>query len=189
MKNDARQCDVDGCGGARYCKGLCRIHYERRARYGRLEKLDQSPKPCSFSGCQKPSKAKRLCVNHYAHLVRYGHLDYRPVVVDKVAHRKAYMAKWLRDNWAFAIAYRKARKAHVKRATPAWADLVAITAFYKACPTGMHVDHIIPLRGKCVSGLHVLPNLQYLTARANLSKGSRYATTRYDPFGLMAEAN
>jgi hypothetical protein len=57
---------------------------------------------------------------------------------------------------------------------PKWSDLKAIELFYKNCPKGYVVDHIIPLQGKNVSGLHVLNNLQYLTHSENCSKGNRF---------------
>jgi hypothetical protein len=69
------------------------------------------------------------------------------------------------------IQFEKAEK--LKRMPP-WANKEAIKQFYRNCPAGYHVDHIIPLRGRKVSGLHVMENLQYLLAKENLSKGNKF---------------
>jgi hypothetical protein len=75
------------------------------------------------------------------------------------AHRNALKAKYIADK--------------IKR-TPVWADIDGIVQFYKKCPKGYHVDHIVPLRGKNVSGLHVLENLQYLLAIENIRKNNAF---------------
>lgn len=57
---------------------------------------------------------------------------------------------------------------------PKWANTSAIKQFYINCPIGYEVDHVIPLRGKLVSGLHCETNLQYLLKAENASKGSSF---------------
>lgn len=69
----------------------------------------------------------------------------------------------------------KYRAAKINRIM-SWSELEEITKFYKNCPSGYHVDHILPLNGSKVSGLHVLNNLQYLTAKENCSKNNKYET-------------
>jgi len=73
------------------------------------------------------------------------------------------------------------RRATKLNRTPAWADLKAIGLLYAECAdktrqTGIlhHVDHIIPLQGKFVSGLHIAENLQILTASENCKKNNKY---------------
>lgn len=55
-----------------------------------------------------------------------------------------------------------------------WTDKLAIREFYNNCPEGMVVDHYRPLRGRLVSGLHVLSNLRYMTREANLAKSNKF---------------
>lgn len=68
------------------------------------------------------------------------------------------------------------RRAHLLNATPPWANLEKIKQIYLNCPTGYHVDHIFPLRGKNSCGLHVENNLQYLTIEENLKKSNNIIT-------------
>jgi hypothetical protein len=60
------------------------------------------------------------------------------------------------------------------RQRPIWANLKKIMEIYVNRPEGYHVDHIIPLRGKTVSGLHVESNLQYLPALENMKKHNTF---------------
>ena len=63
---------------------------------------------------------------------------------------------------------------------PNWADLEIVKQFYIDCPEGYEVDHIIPLQGKLVSGLHVENNLQYLTSTENRSKGCKFDPIKFN---------
>ena len=60
------------------------------------------------------------------------------------------------------------------RQCPKWADRAKIREIYVNRPEDCHVDHIIPLRGKLVSGLHVETNLQYLPIKENMKKHNTY---------------
>jgi hypothetical protein len=73
----------------------------------------------------------------------------------------------------------KVWRAQRKRRTPPWADMKAIAAVYAEAKrmtreTGeLHVvDHIVPMCGKTVSGLHVHWNLRVIHWRPNALKGA-----------------
>lgn len=65
-------------------------------------------------------------------------------------------------------------KAAKLNASPLWADKRAIKEIYNNCPQNMEVDHIVPLQGEFVSGLHVSNNLQYLTKSHNSGKRNKF---------------
>lgn len=82
--------------------------------------------------------------------------------------------QYQKDNSERYNFYWNRRKAHIKQATPKWADEESIKQIYLHRPEGHHVDHEIPLRGKDVCGLHVETNLQYLTGPENMRKSNSF---------------
>jgi len=113
--------------------------------------------------------------------------------VRKAARVEYHSARYLREReriCAMTSAYAKAnrhvinastqryRAATLKR-TPAWADLNAIRDVYLDAATHpasepMHVDHVIPLQGRNVSGLHVVENLRVIPGSENCAKCNRF---------------
>lgn len=90
--------------------------------------------------------------------------------------------KWAKNNPAKANANAAKYRASKLNRTPSWANLEKIKEIYKNCPIGYHVDHIIPLLGKFISGLHIETNLQYISARDNLRKSNKHPFNDYlDP--------
>jgi len=97
------------------------------------------------------------------------------------AERKRQL-KWKKDNPGYVCHINNIRYVKKKQRMPLWADPDAIRKIYEDCaalnsehgPRSYHVDHIIPLQGKTVSGLHVENNLQILKASDNLAKSNNY---------------
>lgn len=104
------------------------------------------------------------------------------------AEVKEYRKQWAQENRGRVLAAhrrwveRAGRSSQMRDRRVQWADSNMIETFYRAAkamdffnPCESHeVDHVIPLRGKTVSGLHVQNNLQILTKSENASKGNRY---------------
>lgn len=94
-------------------------------------------------------------------------------------NRENYAAKYREDPISERIRLRF-KKERMRRATPVWADMDKIKAIYRqaakmrAAGNDVHVDHVIPLNGKRVCGLHVHNNLRIIPASDNYAKRNRY---------------
>jgi len=91
--------------------------------------------------------------------------------------------KWASKNRGYYNYKSNERRCNKLSATPPWSDLNRIKTIYTTCQnitkvTGKehHVDHIIPLKGKDICGLHVWWNLRIVPAKINLSKGNKVET-------------
>jgi hypothetical protein len=95
---------------------------------------------------------------------------------------KAKQRLWSKTNRGTANALAKRYKLKKINATPKWLTerhLYEMQCIYKVAAQltahgseKWHVDHIIPIRGKDVCGLHVPWNLQVLPAKINMQKGN-----------------
>lgn len=111
---------------------------------------------------------------------------------NKDAHSEA-MAEWRKANPASKAAINARYRASKASATPAWADLDEILKLYVEAQamtelTGIphSVDHIIPLQGKKVTGLHTAGNLQVIPAVENSRKNNKFDVDQDGADGLLA---
>ena len=101
-----------------------------------------------------------------------------------------YSRDWHHKNPEYGLEMSNQRRAAKNLATPSWYegekdDIIELYQEAKQLTniTGIprHVDHIIPLRGEKVCGLHCLANLQILTGTENITKSNN--------FNLLAESS
>ena len=96
---------------------------------------------------------------------------------------KANVKEWSKNNPVKILAHTRKQQTRRLMRCPKWLtldDYWMIQQAYELASLrtkmfgfSWHVDHIIPLQGKTVSGLHVPTNLQVIPAVDNVRKGNR----------------
>ena len=162
-----RRVTTYGCSQCRYLANLSKSNKAYQSEYnksitGKLaqRKFNQSSKGKNLRRQYNSSEAGRGNQATYAKTFK------------GLACTKKYFSK--DTTKALCLANSTKYKCAKLHRTPVWSDLEAIKEIYAKCPKGHHVDHIIPLQGKLVSGLHIASNLQYLTPTENISKGNSF---------------
>lgn len=100
------------------------------------------------------------------------------------AKKSAITREWARKNPDKVAEQSASKRASKLKRKPAWLtkeQKKKISEFYKVAQilsssldVQFHVDHIVPLRGKLVSGLHVPWNLTILPAQVNMEKSNKF---------------
>ena len=131
---------------------------------------------------EKRKQAKKRFYEKHKEQLLAGCAAYRK---DNAVQRKAYFVLYKKENAIRVAAWNAARRAAKIQRTPEWLDeddfwMMEQAYELAALRTEMfgfvwHVDHILPLKGKTISGLHVPTNLQVIPALHNLAKGNRFA--------------
>lgn len=121
---------------------------------------------------------QKVYENRKEHLKWWDNSSYQRTYREK--HKielAAYIREYQKKHPEKLKAIKAKRRAAVLQRSPKWIsaeESKAITEFYAKCPQGYEVDHVLPLQGKNVSGLHVLANLQYLPTIENRKKGNKF---------------
>ena len=150
--------------------------------------------------CHKADNLQRKTKNRTNPEFKAAELAYKKEYRERtVEERAVYMAQWREENRErinqYGREYRKQRKAHynflcqqrkidLMNRTPLWLtdeDKWLMEQAYElaglrqqATKIEWHVDHIVPLRGQTVSGLHVPFNLRVIPRAENQRKSNKF---------------
>jgi 5-methylcytosine-specific restriction endonuclease McrA len=108
-------------------------------------------------------------------------------------YKAEYNAKYYKANRAKIIALALKREAYIKQQSRIVAGLtqahrVEVDALYDFCQIfpGHEVDHIVPIQGKCVTGLHAPWNMQILTITENRRKSNKFDANSHSLVGALS---
>lgn len=167
-----------GHGNLRYIKGNeCVVCARSRANKQYVANPEKVKAANNVWRAENPEKVLKMDRRRRAanpEKMKANHLRWRRNNSEK---HNANGCRWAANNPAKGAAKTARYRAHRLQATPKWLTAeqkAKMLGFYtRANDLGLEVDHIVPLKGKTVCGLHVPWNLGFLTRSENAKKGNR----------------
>jgi hypothetical protein len=151
----------------RKCCSKCSLEKSLEDFYKQVEMLDGKASWC------------KECVKALQKNYQQGHYREKKNSLNALYNKKhpEKYKNWAKRNPGKIVAKTVRYKLRKSRACLSWLSeeqIKQIEQMYVNRPRGYHVDHIVPLKGKNVCGLHVPWNLQYLPTIENLKKSNKW---------------
>ena len=167
-------------GVAATCKDCTNAYHRKYQEKNRDKHLARGKKYHADNRDERLAAQKKYKAENRAKELARGKKYYEDNRAKIAARKKKYREKFPEKSAAITA---KRRAAQLER-IPAWSnddDLKAIKKIYARCRrinklTGIkhQVDHVIPLQGDSISGLHHSTNLAIIPAALNISKNNKW---------------
>jgi len=162
-----------------YCKDCNLLYKKQNKEKIQINRKKYREKNKELISLDQSRRYRKDTENRKAYAVAYGK-KYKTEKKEEIADKKL---KWRKSKPGKYAAYCAKRRAVKFRATPEWltnTQLKEIENFYRLAKEiqwlsqeRLEVDHIVPLQGINVCGLHVPWNLQILPKTMNVSKSNK----------------
>lgn len=164
------------------CKECTRVYYKEYCKKN-SGLLVERAKQWNDANPEKAAEHRKKYANKNPEDITERKKQWRKANPERI---KRYWTNYVVKNPGIVNTIAAKRRAAKLQRTVVWANHQTIKGIYSdceeinlaaktaGCTEKFVVDHIIPLQGKLVSGLHVESNLQIILASENSSKGNKF---------------
>jgi hypothetical protein len=124
--------------------------------------------------------SKISCSNFYVENKEYNRIRRNNWRKNNKEHSNKKNIEWKKNNKHKVNAVNGKRRASKIQRTPSWSNYNDVKMWYEVAEVlsrsgvKFHVDHVVPLLGKTVSGFHVENNMQVIPSYLNVSKNNQW---------------
>ena len=160
---------------------IARAEYQKEYREKNKDTIRENIRAWRKANPDKRREQHKRYAKKHADVLRAKQTRWKKANPEKVA---AFSRKTRLKCKARILANKAKYRASKRNRTPIWVDKEHLWIIKQAYELALlraklfgfewHVDHIIPLNGKIVSGLHVIENLQVIPGTESLLKNNKY---------------